>query len=139
MTRCVAIIAAVSVLWHTTAGCCAHHGHEESLCQHAAVVDGHADHGHADHGGGSCDPRGHAAPDSPDSSECGEGTCAFAVPDARASVELDAPRSGFFLTDCVLIGQACLGPLAFSDASASTPPFLLGALPLHLALGVLLL
>ena len=134
MTRCVAIIAAVSVLWHTTAGCCAHHGHEESLWQLGAVVNGHAD-----HDDGSCDHTDHAAPNSPDSSKCGEGTCAFAVPDARVSVELDRLRSGFFLTDCVLNDQTCLGPSASSDALASTAPFSLGALPLHLALGVLLL
>ncbi len=134
MTRCVAIIAAVSVLWHTTAGCCAHHSHEESLCQRGAVVDGHADHDE-----GSCNHTGRTAPGSPDSSVCGEGTCAFAVPDARASIELDALQSGFFLTDCVLNDQTCLGPPAYSDASASTAPFLLGALPKHLVLGVLLL
>lgn len=134
MNRCVAIIAAVSVLWHTMAGCCAHHGHPESVAHFAAAVGGPCDHDHH-----SCDPASHSAPALPDSSECHEGTCAFAVPDAPLSIEFDAPGSGFFLSDCVVNDQTRLGPFASFDASANTAPFLLGALPRHLALGVLLL
>ncbi len=134
MSRVIAIIAAVSVCWHTTAGCCAHHDHAESAGNVATAVAGECDHDHH-----TCDPASHPEGGLPNSQQCQDGTCAFTVPDAPLSIEFDAPGSGFFLSDGLLNDRTLLGQSALSDTLVSSPPFLLGALPRHLALGVLLL
>ena len=135
MTRCVAIVAAIAVLWHTTSGCCAHHGHAEPVAGHFGAVVSFQ----CQHDDDSCHAAQHECPGSPESSQCQESTCAFAVPDAPISVEFDALGNGFFLSDFVLNDQTYGGSFASSDHLASTAPFLLGALSRHLALGVLLL
>lgn len=134
MSRVIAIIAAVSVCWHTTTGCCAHHAHYETGGDAALAVAGECDHDHH-----ACDPATHSDPGTPDSSDCHEETCAFAVPDAPLSLDFASLGSAFLLSDCLLHGQTGLGPFASSDTLDGWAPFLLGALPRHLALGVLLL
>jgi hypothetical protein len=140
VSRCVVFVVAVSVLWHTTVGCCAHHGHDEPLGYLGAETHRHApmrthavDHDH------ECDPAHHNTPDAPCSSDCEGGDCAFAVSTARMSIDLDAPGSGPFLYSNVLDAQASFLSTASADAVATMVPHVSGALARHLALGVLLL
>jgi hypothetical protein len=134
VSRCIAIVAALSVLWHTTAGCCAHHNHFEST-EHAAVeAEGACEHDH--HG---CDPVNPSRDGSPDSRPCHDAPCAFAVPDAPLSIEFDAPGNGFFLSDGLLHDQTLLGLSEYPGALVNAAPLISSTLPRHLALGVLLL
>ena len=128
MNRAIAILAAVSVLWHTTAGCCAHHEHSARV-GHSPAIDSPCEHEHG------CDSE---HPSHPASTPCGEVACAFAIPDAPIAIEIDA-SAGFFISDCILDEQ--LGSPLVSSVSidAGTAPFPLASLARHLALGVLLL
>lgn len=127
MNRAIAILAAVSVLWHTMAGCCAHHGHSAEVGSSAAV-EAACEHGHA------CDSE---RPSQSPPNDCGEATCAFVTPDAPLSIEFDAP-AGAFLSAGILEEQSGL-PLIGWLGLAATAPIAPASIARHLALGVLLL
>jgi hypothetical protein len=141
VNRVIALLAAVAVLWHTTAGCCAHHAH---ACSAAGVcVAGHdhshdcqsSEHDHAAHSPGDLpvEPGSEHAP----ASTCGGDVCSFAAPDAPVTIDQGADTVGVLLEEGKLplrltsaqgvANSACTGPFNHSDSA------------LYLALGVLLI
>lgn len=156
-----AILAAVAVLWHSVAGCCAHHAHPhqpDAGHTDAVVVDqSHGDlrdnssccsHGTrvspcegVGYGADQCAPSSGGTGDYPcdGPSHCSESKCAFAVPDS--SISLNPAAAGWpvdFLDDGLLrlASSARAHGLTYPFEHA---PFLDCALRRHLALGVMLL
>ena len=133
VNRVLVILAAIAVLWHATVGCCNHHRHGQSQSARPAVAyPKFVDHV------SKCDGRHAPSPVAPDSSNCENEICAFAVSTARLSVELGVTTKGLFCHGRVLDIKAPLPPHAMVNAAATTAPRLLSVLSLHLALGVLL-
>lgn len=128
MNRVIALLAAVAVLWHTTAGCCAHHAHADG------AAAGTCTHDHA-----SPDPVGHHDDGSPVRSGCHQEFCVFSAPDGPVSLDPIADVVGVFLVDSLLGLQSADPPAVALGVSSSTAPFGFNSPALHLALGVLLL
>ena len=155
------IVTAVAVLWHTVAGCCAHHRHNGHSCEAAdnaasivhdsnlEVSDGCCKHALADSeqfcaSTSSGHQLGEGSPGTPCPEEgpsgCKQSTCGFAAPNSSGSTPLDHLDLGVTPLGYAVIDVAVL--LSFSCAkelheSTSWSP--LGCLRLHLAHCVLTL
>lgn len=157
----VTILTAVAVLWHTVAGCCAHHSHAGQCCEDSGGAWSVADqtdseisraccqHAHADSGlacaAGSSgrqfaeDSLSNPCPDDGPAG-CNESKCVFAALGSSRLSPLDQLGwDGLFLSFAV--GEAailfCASRAGESRDTVAPPP--LGGLRLHLAHCVLTL
>jgi hypothetical protein len=151
MVRVILVsVMVASVLWHTLAGCCAHHRHDESATvvlhpvqhtacgcsQTAAATSESLSHvirdGEAPSGGQESCP-------GPCHGECHEAGCYFALPrsaDARLSLRVFAD---FVLLSDVLPYRALTAPPAPTGQGGHRGRIPLGSARRHLLLGVQLI
>lgn len=127
VNRMIALLVAAAVLWHSTAGCCAHHAH--ACSSGPAHLSSHVACEHDHH---SSDPASQPCDDSP---ACHEGLCSFVMPEAPVTVELDDSQAVF---DNCLLPRQLTASIAPAGPSFSVP-FSVSRYQLHLALRVLLL
>lgn len=151
----VTILTAAAVLWHTVAGCCAHHGHGGQCCEGSGVARSFADDtaSDADHG---CCQHAHAesglahatessgqqlSEDSPSRpcpddgpAGCKESPCVFAALNSSGQSPIDQlDWNGAFSSFAVVEPGIpfCTSRTGDSHVPVGPPP--LGGLRLHLA------
>jgi hypothetical protein len=154
----VTIVTVAALLWHTVAGCCAHHSHGGHACNDRVHSSSHASHSASNDGCchhasaeatelGATDAGSELADSLPGTpgpcdgpGRCSEGSCVFAAQDSSGPSPLDHLGSeGLFVADSAVdpIGEALASRMHWLRAGFTPQP--LGGLRIHLALGVLTL
>ncbi len=139
MSHCVTIVAVVSVLWHTMAGCCAHHRHDPPLESPGAPAHGHAVfHSHFGTDGHDHDPFEEGTPGAPCSPDSDAEACTFPTSSVRISIERDVAPTGYLPiaadVDASYGHHTATVAINLVELLGHDAP---GALARHLALGVL--